>query len=198
MHKQPFVFVPGGRVFIKMVIRYRGFSLGSWSLTALQHTTSTSHIASDPTTTEENKIWGWTNSCRISGSFIQIAHFPCSFPSLSPPPLDPRGRHHSVRERETNKHSGKHGRVVTAEKGEWGREAETAVLGLIMRAKLWMSGSLLSLTDTRWQRFAAQLLTLVSLYVYLLLTPCCLIIEPLGLFVYVWLRVSGWAEGWWW
>lgn len=158
----------------------------------------------NPTTTEQNKIWGWTNSCRISGSFIQIAHFPCFFLSLSPPLLDPWGSHHSKhisererggRERETNKQrerlSGKHGGVVTQLK-KGGREKETAVLRVIMRGKLAKSGSPHCLTDTRWQRFAVQLLSLAYLlYVidFLLLNnrPSRIVC----VYVCIWL-------GWWW
>lgn len=103
---------------------------------------------SDPTTAEQNKIWSWTNSCRISGSYIQIAHFPCFSPSLRAPPLGPRCRRHlhwkkewgggggGVRGRQTNR-----GRDGVANMEElwhsWkgGREKETAVLRVIMRGK---------------------------------------------------------------
>ena len=128
----------------------------------------------DPTTTEQNKIWGWTNSCRISGSFIQIAHFPCFFLSLSPPPLDPRGRPHSQfkeergRDKQTNR-----GRDWVANmeelwhswKGERERERERERKKQLYWEWLWEGScgqvwlSPLCLTDTRWQRFAAQLLS---------------------------------------
>ena len=126
----------------------------------------------DPTTTEQNKIWGWTNSCRISGSFIQIAHFPCFFLSLSPPPLDPRGRprsqlKRSESERERDKQTNR-GRDWVANmeelwhswKGERERKKQLYWEWLWEGScgQVWLSP--LCLTDTRWQRFAAQLLSL--------------------------------------
>ncbi len=123
------------------------------------------------TTTEQNKIWGWTNSCRISGSFIQIAHFPCFFLSLSPPPHKPEGRHHSwwkrtarERERETV------GEIEwqtwrscdTAEKRE--RERNSCIERDYGREAVAKSGYPLCLTNTRWQRLALQLFSLAALH----------------------------------
>lgn len=157
-------------------------------------------------TSKQNKRC-WTNSCRISSSFIQIANFPCFFLSLSPPLLHPRGRHHlkskgagSERGRETNKQreslSGKHGGVVTQLKRRGGGVGGTAALRVIMRGKLWPNLALLCLTDTRWQRFAAQLLSLAALIAYLLLTRSCSTIDPLGLCVRLYAYLAGlWRWG---
>ena len=57
------------------------------------------------------------------------------------------------------------------------------------------SDSPLCVTDTRWQRFAAQLLALQLRFIcYQFLTPRCLTIDSLGLCIYVWLCVSGWGR----
>ena len=166
----------------------------------------------DPTTTEQNKIWGWTNSCRISGSFIQIAHFPCFFLSLSPPPLDPRGRPHSQfkeergRDKQTNR-----GRDWVANmeelwhswKGERERERErernSCIESDYEREAVAKSGSPLSVWLTLDGNVLLHSFSPGLPSSDLLLTPCCLTIDPLGFSVFMWLCVSGWSErGWWW
>lgn len=75
------------------------------------------------------------------------------------------------------------------------RERNSCIESDYEREAVAKSGSRLFLTDTRWQRFAVQLLSLASLDLLSVIDSLLLNNRPSRA---VWLCVSGWAEGRWW
>lgn len=106
------------------------------------------------------------------------------------------------RERQTNKQrerlSGKHGGVVTQLKRRE-RERNSCIESDYEREAVAKSGSPLSVWLTLDGNVLLHSFSPCLPSSDLLLTPCCLTIDPLGFSVFMWLCVSGWSgRGWWW